>query len=185
MRILRLPTHTPDLLERCRRGDRRAQRAFCERFAPAMLAVCRRYVRSLEDAEEVLQNALLKALDKLSDLEEVKSIEPWLRRIAANESLNFIRYRQNVFVALDEVDEAQAPSGFEAPNGLEAEELLRLVNALPTGYRVVFNLYAIEGYDHSEIAELLNIDPATSRSQLHKARKLLQSQLEHQRLQMR
>jgi len=185
MRILRLPTHTPDLLERCRQGDRRAQRAFCERYAPGMLAVCRRYVRSLEDAEEVLQNALLKALDKLSDLVEVGSIEPWLRRIAANESLNFIRYRQNVFVALDESDEAQTASGFEMPTGFEAEELLRLINALPTGYRVVFNLYAIEGYDHREIGDMLGIDPTTSRSQLHKARKLLQAQLEYPKLQVR
>ena len=172
-------------MDRCLRGDPRAQRVFCETYAAQMLAVCQRYLKTQEDAEEVLQNALLKALDKLSELSNKERPEPWLKRIAANESLNFIRQKRNVFVEIDESTEDIASSESDFPSGFEAEELLRLIHSLPLGYRVVFNLYAIEGYEHSEIADLLGIDPATSRSQLHKARKQLQSQLRKKFLQTR
>ncbi len=185
MRLRQLVPQARDLIERCLRGDRRAQRLFCEGHAPQMLAVCQRYLRNLEDAEEVLQNALLKALDKLAELENRDRPEPWLKRIAAREALNFIRQKRNVFVELDESSEEIATGETDFPKGFEAEELMRLIRALPMGYRVVFNLYAIEGYEHQEIAELLGIDPATSRSQLHKARKQLQSQIQNRMLHIR
>lgn len=141
-----------------------------------MLSVCRRYVQSLEDAEEVLSNAFIKVFGKIDQYSGDGPLGAWIRRIMVNESLNFIRYRKNLFVEMEEENNtAFSHSGMQ--DQMDADHLLSLVAELPLGYRTVFNLYGIEGYSHKEIGEMLNISENTSKSQLSKARQHLQKKL--------
>lgn len=175
-KLLRLPTSDHKLIKQCRRGDQRAQREMYDRFSPQMLSVCRRYVRTLEDAEEVLSNAFIKVFNKIDQYSGEGSLGGWIRRIMVNEALNFIRYQKNLFVEVEEENH----SGFAHQSLNEQfneEHLLKLIDELPLGYKTVFNLYAIEGYTHKEIGEMLGISDNTSKSQLSKARKHLQQRL--------
>lgn len=170
------------LVEKLRHGDRKAQAKTFEKYSAQMLGVSRRYVQQLEDAEEVLCNSFIKVFGQITQFKKEGDLGAWIRRIVVNESLNYIRYKKNLFVELTE-DHPE----FSTPNVVlqkyAAEDLLNMINELPLGYRTVFNLFAIEGYSHSEIAEMLSISEATSKSQLRKARIRLQEKLEdHQRV---
>ena len=170
------------LVEKLRHGDRKAQAKTFEKYSAQMLGVSRRYVQQLEDAEEVLCNSFIKVFGQITQFKKEGDLGAWIRRIVVNESLNYIRYKKNLFVELTE-DHPE----FSTPNVVlqkyTAEDLLNMINELPLGYRTVFNLFAIEGYSHSEIAEMLSISEATSKSQLRKARIRLQEKLEdHQRV---
>ncbi len=177
MKLFQLNSTTEQLIERCRDFDRKAQHDLYERYAPKMLAVCIRYVKKKEEAEEVLMNGFIKIFNKIEDFNDEGSFEGWVRRIMVNESLNHIRYRKNLFVETDE--EESWPEPQHAP--LESKEtttaLMQMIDELPIGYRTVFNLFAIEGYGHKEIADMLEIDEKTSRSQLSRARKQLQERI--------
>ncbi len=175
-KLLRLPTTEQKLVKQCTKGDAKAQRELYERFAPQMLSICRRYVRSLEDAEEVLSNAFVKVFRKIDQYKGDGPLGGWIRRIMVNESLNFIRYQKNLFVEVEEENH----SGFshqDVQEEINAEHLMAMINELPLGYRTVFNLYAIEGYAHKEIGEMLGVSENTSKSQLSKARKHLQERI--------
>lgn len=180
-KLLRLPTSEEKLVKQCRRGNNRAQRELYEQFAPQMLSVCRRYLHSLEDAEEVLSNAFIKVFKKIEQYDGRGALGAWIRMIMVRESLNFIRYRKNLFVEVEEENHADF-SHKPHEDGENAEYLIEMIAGLPLGYRTVFNLYAIEGYSHREIAEQLGISENTSKSQLSKARKQLQHQLEEKKL---
>lgn len=161
----------PLLIEACRLGDRAAQRRFYDRHAPWVLGVCRRYLGSLPEAEDAMIRALYRALTRLDDLRDVRQLRPWLRRIAANECLMDLRARR-IFTdgeSLPEIPDANA----DAPGQMAARDLLALLDTLPLGYRTIFNLYVIEGYNHREIGELLGISLHTSKSQFAQARKRL------------
>lgn len=180
-KLLRLPTTEKKLIRQCCKGDGRAQRELYERFSGPMLSVCRRYVQTIEDAEEVLSNAFIKVFAKIDQYRGGGSLGGWIRRIMVNEALNFIRYRKNLFVEVEEENHREL--AHENPSHQwDAEHLMRMINELPLGYRTVFNLYAIEGYSHREIGEMLDISENTSKSQLSKARKQLQGQLGTQEL---
>jgi len=159
----------------CLKGDRKAQKALFDKFAPLMLAVCRRYVRRMEEAEEVLSNGFIKVFDKLKDFEDKGSFEGWIRRIMVNEALNHLRRGQSMFIEV-EISEFDSEEVMFSDQ-LDAQHLMMLIDQLPIGYRTVFNLYAIEGYKHDEIAEMLGISSNTSKSQLSKARKMLQQKV--------
>ncbi len=174
--LLHLPTSEQKLVKQCRRGNPRAQRELYERFAPQMLSICRRYLRSLEDAEEVLSNAFVKVFRKIEQYDGTGALGGWIRRIMINESLNFIRYHKNLFVEVEEENHSDF-SHQDLQEEMNAEHLLKLIDELPLGYRTVFNLYAIEGYNHREIGEMLGISENTSKSQLSKARKQLQERI--------
>jgi RNA polymerase sigma factor (sigma-70 family) len=165
-----------ELIEGCQREDRLAQKAFYERFSPAMFGVCRRYISNREDCEDVLVKAMYKALANIDQFKGQGSLEGWLRRIVVNEALMFLRLRRLKFD--DELDERELPSRPRAVDQLVAQDILDLLDALPTGYRTVFNLYVLEGYKHREIADLLGISINTSKSQLIFAKKRLQELLE-------
>ncbi len=169
-----------ELVQGCLREDVRCQRAIFERYAGTMLAVCLRYARHRPEAEDMLQEAFIRVFDKMDRFEFKGSFEGWIRRIVINTALkNFQRKRfTHEQIGLEHTVESSAEPA--AYSHLGEQELMVLINHLPDGYRVVFNLYAIEGYSHKEIAEALGIQEATSRSQLLKARKLLQSQIERQ-----
>jgi RNA polymerase sigma factor (sigma-70 family) len=180
-RIFHLGWTEEKIIAGCKNGDHRAQRQLYEKFGPTMLAVCRRYTRSLEDAEEVLSNAFIKVFDRFETYRGEGSLAGWLRSIMVRESLNFIRYQKNLFVEQDpETLREEATTDHEETE--MAEALLAMIDQLPLGYRTVFNLYAIEGYSHKEIAELLGISEGTSKSQLSKARSQLQACIQDQKL---
>jgi RNA polymerase sigma-70 factor (ECF subfamily) len=176
VKLIRLKPALDTLVERCRKNDSKAQYALYELLSPKMLGVCRRYVKSLEEAEEVLSNGFIKVFNKIEDYRGDGPFEGWVRRIMVHESINYIRYKKNIFV---EMQPEWLPEDTHNPitEGFAAEALLQLIDDLPTGYKTVFNLYAIEGYAHKEIGDLLGITESTSKSQLSKARKYLQERI--------
>ncbi len=159
------------------REDRKCQQEVFRRYASKMMGVCLRYARHQMEAEDLLQDAFIKVYNNISKFEHKGSFEGWIRRIVVNTALK--NYSKKSFtyeqIGVEEQPENSAPP--EVYAHLHEEELLKLVAALPDGYRVVFNLYAIEGYSHKEISEMLGCQESTSRSQLVKARKLLQAQI--------
>ena len=157
-----------EIIERCRQQDAKAQRFLYERYAPKMLGVCRRYISSREDAEDVLVEAMFKVFDNIQAFQSAGSFEGWIRRIVVNESLMFLRKKRLLTVDTDgaELNSIDHATPLSIEHELAAKEILQLLEKLPTGYRTVFNLFVIEGYKHVEIAELLNICINTSKSQL-------------------
>ncbi len=165
------------IIEGCKRGNRRAQRQLYERFAPAMYALCRRYVRDEQVAEDLVAEGFYKALTRLDQYEGSGNFEGWLRRIFVNEALMYLRKQRMRWQSPDEVPASELSDRPAAESQLAAAEILALLDELPPGYRTVFNLYAIEGFKHREIADLLGISINTSKSQLLLARKKLQELL--------
>ena len=162
------------LIKGCRKGKRQAQQQVYETYSPKMFAVCLRYVRHQFDAEEVMTNGFLKVFSKIDQFKEEGSFEGWIRRIMVNEALNHLRKNKMQQSEVDIENTREVAEYAEAESNLNAEDLMKCVNQLPDGYRTVFNLYAIEGYSHKEIAEQLGISTNTSKSQLSRARVLLQ-----------
>ena len=142
-----------------------------------MLGLCRRYIRDAGEAESVMITGFLKVFDKISQYSGEGSFEGWISRIMVNESLLYIRKNKGMYIEVDIEYADQQPNYELASQNLEADDLLKLVNNLPVGYRTVFNMYAIEGYSHQEIANSLQISESTSKSQLSRARKMLQKQI--------
>jgi RNA polymerase sigma-70 factor (ECF subfamily) len=165
------------LVLRCQEYDPKAQKVVFERLSPTMLGVCLRYVPQSDQAEELMLNGFLTVFQKITQFRGEGSFEGWVRRIMINECLAYLRSQQWLFVYREE--QAMAHLGYDADQlqGLAADDLMHMVQALPQGYRTVFNLYAIEGYSHKEIAEQLGISENTSKSQLSRARTLLQKML--------
>nr|WP_255709963.1 sigma-70 family RNA polymerase sigma factor [Pontibacter harenae] len=147
-----------------------------ERYASQMFGVCLRYLKNQMDAEEALLNGFMKVYQHIGRFEAKGSFEGWVRRIMVNEALSFLRKKEPLHLAVVDSTIQIAGSG-GADHDLGEGELMDLVRALPAGYRAVFNLYAIEGYSHKEIADMLNITEGTSKSQLSKARAMLQRRL--------
>lgn len=170
-------TTEEELIAGCREGKASAQRGLYDRLAPKMLGVCLRYIKDREEAEYVMIGGIVKVYDKLDQFKGEGSFEGWVRRILVNECLMYIRKNRNMSleVDIDSVSESNDLGAME--NMLEAEDLMKLIRELPVGYGTVFNLYAIEGYNHAEIADMLEINENTSKSQLSRARKWLQAKL--------
>ncbi len=180
-KLVKLPTQESKLVKQCKRGNQAAQRELYERFAPQMLSVCRRYVKTTEDAEEVLSNAFIKVFRKIDQFSGKGPLGGWIRRIMVNESLNYIRYQKNLFVEIEEENHREVAHE-QLQEKIDSDYLLQLISELPLGYRTVFNLFALEGYGHKEIAEKLGISENTSKSQLSKARQQLQQKLQNNEL---
>ena len=167
-----------ELVQGCLREDSRCQRAIFDRYAGRMMSVCIRYAKNRSEAEDVLQEAFIKVYDNIGNFQFKGSLEGWIRRIVINTALRYFSRKSvsHEIAGLENLpDPASPPSAYAS---LGEQDLLKMIAQLPDGYRLVFNLYAIEGYSHKEISEMLGIKESTSRSQLVKARKLLQSQLE-------
>lgn len=167
------------LIKKCVSGDPRAQRMLFDKFAPKMLGVCLRYAPNIEIAQDVLQDGFIKVFGKLSEFKMDGSFEGWIRRIMVNTSLDEIRRnkkRQND-VDMSAVEYMVEDKSYILES-LQAEDLLKMVQKLPIGYRTVFNLYAIEGYSHKEIAEQLDISENTSKSQYSRAKMQLREMIE-------
>ncbi len=169
------------LIEACKREERRAQHALYARFGAMMFSVSVRYTNSRADAEDVVQEAWVKVFRHLDSFSRNHSFEGWLRRIVVNTAIT--HYRKNLrHVHHLDIDEVHAtPADLEAFKECEftREELDRAIGRLPTGYGLVFNMYVIDGMKHKEISDLLGVDVNTSKSQLSRARKYLQEVLTH------
>nr|WP_221898744.1 RNA polymerase sigma factor [Robiginitalea sp. SC105] len=164
------------LIKRAQAGHREAQQQLYEQWSPKMLAVCRRYIRDLHFAEDVMIEGFVRVFKNLGTFRHDGSFEGWIRRIMVRQAIDFLRKKQ--FVVLDETLPETPDHTVGESDFLELRQIHELIDALPEGYRTVFVLYVVEGYKHPEIAELLDISESTSKSQLYKARKLLQEQLE-------
>ena len=165
-----------ELIRRCKTGDRMAQKELYNRFAPKMLGVCRRYVKDLDAAEDVLVQAMYKVLTKLDKYSGNGSFEGWVRKISVNESLMYLRKQKMEFI--DELPIHEATDDWDILDKMQADDILGILNQLPDGYRTVFNLFVVEGYKHREIAEKLGVSINTSKSQLILAKKRLKNILE-------
>nr|WP_278251840.1 sigma-70 family RNA polymerase sigma factor [Sabulibacter ruber] len=161
-------------------GDAKAQRFLYDRYAGPMMGVCLRYLKNEMDAEEVLINGFMKVFQHVNRFEQKGSFEGWVRRIMVNEALQQLRKQEPMHLAIDKEHIHLASEDASADSDMSAEEMMDMLKELPAGYRAVFNLYAIEGYSHKEIAEMLNITEGTSKSQLSKARAMLQRMLAQQ-----
>lgn len=167
-------------IEKCLRNDPRAQEALYKAFAPKMFGVCLRYTRNQMEAEDILQEGFIKVFRYLKDYRNDGSLEGWIRRTMVNTAINF--FRKSAKYQNDLPIEEAEPINHDEENAIDklsAAELLEFIRELPDGYRMVFNLNIIEGYTHREIGEMLNISENTSKSQLSRARGVLQAKLKN------
>ena len=169
-----------ELIKGCVRRERSAQKRLYEMFSPKMYAICRRYVKDAMEAEDVLVTAFTKILDRIDQYKFEGSFEGWVRRVIVNEALTYLRRNSSMYLETELEQADLEPDYNSLSDHLEAEDLMNMIQDLPSGYRIVFNLYAIDGYSHKEIADQLNISENTSKSQLSRARVYLQKLLAEQ-----
>lgn len=163
------------LIRDCLRNQAAAQKALYERFSSSMMGVCYRYARNRADAEDMLQEGFIRVFTHLSQYRSEGSLEGWIRRIMVTTAINFLNRNKHLQQQM-EIEQAGAiAAGGQPDDALHGRELLELMHRLPTGYRTVLNLYAVEGYSHKEIGQMLGIAESTSRSQYARARELLAS----------
>ncbi len=161
-----------ELIERCLKKDRKAQKVLYEKYAAQMLGICKRYIKDEMEAENIMINGFLKAFTKIEQFKSQGPFGGWLRKIMVNEALMELRKKKNFNISLEAANiQIGQPASVE--QNLAEKDILKLLNYLPIGYRTVFNLFVIEGYTHKEIAKKLDISINTSKSQLIKARKRL------------
>ena len=166
-----------ELVSACARGERAAQREFYDRFSGRMLSVCRRYVRTTAEAEDVLQEGFLKAFQHIRTFRFESSIAGWLTTIMVRTALNSQRQKLYMMPMVDVRHAGLHDSEPSVISAMSAEQLIALIQELPDGCRVVFNLYALEGYTHQEIANMLEVSEGTSKSQYSRARQLLREKI--------
>jgi RNA polymerase sigma-70 factor (ECF subfamily) len=165
------------LVIRCINGDHRAQRALFKKFAPKMLGVCLRYVKEKTQAEDVLQDGFVKVFFKIKDYKG-GSLEGWIRKIMVNTSLDQLR-KDHKFKKNEDAEEGRhkiVEKSFIVEK-LVAEDILEVIASMPVGYRTVFNMFAIEGYSHKDIAKELGVTETTSKTQYYRAREYLKKKI--------
>lgn len=169
-----------ELIQRCLEGNRQSQRVLYDHYSTRLFGVCRRYIRNDNDAEEILADAFYKIFTNLNKFEQKGSFEGWMYRITVNECLMFLRKSDKDFQQALEIETQYdlSDSTLKADSAMHEGDIMRLLDYLPVGYRTVFNMYVIEGYSHKEIAEMLQVSINTSKSQLIKARRMLQQLLQ-------
>lgn len=165
-----------ELIGRCLEGETKAQRSLYDQLSPTMYGVCLRYCTNSQDAQDAMQEGFIRMFNHLGKYKETGSFEGWVRRIMVNCSLTIIQKRkkrqsQNID---EQLNVAVDPS---AINSMSADELMEIIGRLPSGYKTVFLLNVVDGYSHQEIGKMLEIKESTSRSQLMKARRMLQTLL--------
>jgi RNA polymerase sigma-70 factor (ECF subfamily) len=175
------------LIEGCMAGNRQSHHVLYKKYASVMMGICMRYSRTSAEAEDILQDGFIKVFSYLKNYRHEGSFEGWIKRIIINTAIN--HYYQNLKFALhmdiDNIDEHQlvpveTDTSNETAFALSQEELMILIQELPDGYRMVFNLFAIEGYGHKEIADILNISENTSKSQLFRQKDFLKIRSAHE-----
>ena len=175
MTVIHLHQEEKELIAMAIENNRSAQQKLYSKFSPKMLSVCRQYIKDMQQAEDIMITAFMKVFSNLHKFEFNGSFEGWIRRIMVNESISFLRVQKNVKFIDDETFFEERFNNIESQ--FSVDDIQFLIDNLPDGYRMIFNLYAIEGYKHQEIAAMLGITEGTSKSQLSHARKLLQNQI--------
>jgi len=164
------------LIQRAAKNNREAQHVLYELHAPKMLSVCRYYVKDVHQAEEVMLNGFFKVFKYLKTFKSKGSFEGWIRRIMVREAISYLRQKKKIeFATEDKYLEHDSSNNIKT--NIEVAEIQQIIDSLPEGYKMVFIMYAIEGYKHQEIADLLKISEGTSKSQLFKARQMLQKKI--------
>ncbi len=165
-------------MQRCVREDAVAQRALFDAYGPALQGICYRYARDQSDASEIFQLGFIKIFDKLAEFRFESGLKTWMTRIMINTALNYLKANEKVKWESDiETQVENAGLTVEQMHGIDLAFLMDCIRQLPAGYRIVLNMYAIEGYSHREIAEELNITESTSRSQFARAKSVLEKKL--------
>jgi len=172
-------SETEKIVKGCLSGNRRDQELLYRRYSPKFYGVSLQYSSDTDEARDILQESFIKIFENLAKFSFEGSFEGWMRRIVVNTALE--RYRSKYYLTrvddIDFIDEPEAEPDTEDFAGLEAYDLLNMIMSLPPKYRMVFNLYAIEGYSHKEIGEMLRISEGTSKSNLSRARYILQKKV--------
>jgi RNA polymerase sigma-70 factor (ECF subfamily) len=181
----RIFTSEEAIIEGCSNGDRKAQRLLYDTYSKKFFAICLRYIKDRDLAEDVLVESFMKIFEKINQFESKGSFEGWMKRIIVTQALLTLRNNKNLNMEVNMENVSDLSNHHYELKHLEADELMDLVEVLPTGYRTVFNLYAIEGYSHAEIGELLGITESTSKSQLNRGRNLLKQKIAAQQLKER
>ncbi len=163
-----------DLIAGCVNGDRKMQYELYQRYAPKMFGVCLRYAGNTEEAEDVLQEGFIKIFKKIGSFRGEGSFEGWIRRIFVNTAIEHFR-RKSYLQPITEKEEGTVEGQYlSVLDDLAAKDIINLVQQLSPGYRTVFNMYVVEGYTHKQIADILGISEGTSKSQLSRAKLILQ-----------
>jgi len=176
LKIVQLFNNEEKLIKKAIQNNRDAQHRLYNLHAPKMLSVCRYYIKDVQFAEEVMLNGFLKVFNNLNRFKHNGSFEGWIRRIMIRESISFLRKKQQIEFATEEIEFKETEVN-NVYSDMDVAEIQHLIDLLPEGYKIVFVMYAIDGYKHKEIGELLNISEGTSKSQLFKARKILQKEI--------
>ena len=163
-----------DLLEGCLEGNRRMQEELYRRFSPRMYAVCLRYAGNAEEAEDILQEGFIKVFKKLNSFRREGSFEGWVRRVFVNTAIEHFRRKRYLMPVTEKEENTIEGKYLSVLDDLAARDIMALVQDLSPGYRTVFNLYVVEGYTHKEIADMMGISEGTSKSQLSRAKVILQ-----------
>ncbi len=163
-----------ELVEGCRAGNRKAQELVYRMLSSKMLGVCMRYAKDRFEAEDILQVAFIKIFEKVKEFKGEGSFEGWVRRIMVNTSIEFYRKNARMYPMVDLEHVPEKAVDENQMSRMNMNDLMKAIQSLSPGYRMIFNMYAIEGYSHKEIAAELNISEGTSKSQLARARGILQ-----------
>lgn len=175
MKVINLHQEEHEIIQLAAANNRHAQQKIYTKFSPKMLSVCRQYIKDIQQAEDVMITAFMKVFTNIKNFEHKGSFEGWIRRIMVNESISFIRAQKKVSFLEDEFYKEDGFNNIES--NFSVDDIQYLIDSLPDGYRMIFNLYAIEGFKHKEIAVMLGINEGTSKSQLSHARNVLQQQI--------
>lgn len=163
-----------DLITGCIEGNRRMQEELYKRFSPRMYAVCLRYAGNAEEAEDILQEGFIKVFKKLDSFRSEGSFEGWVRRIFVNTAIEHFRRKRYLMPVTEKEENTIEGKYVSVLDNLAEKDIISLVQELSPGYRTVFNMYVVEGYTHKEIADMLGISEGTSKSQLSRAKVILQ-----------
>ncbi len=166
-----------DLIKGCLQEDRRMQEALYQRFSPRMYAVCLRYAGNTEEAEDILQEGFVKVFRKLESFRNEGSFEGWIRRIFVNTAIEHFRRKKYLLPVTEKEENTLEARNTSVLDDLSARDIMAIVQELSPGYRTVFNLYVVEGFTHKEIADILGISEGTSKSQLSRAKVILQEKV--------
>ena len=166
-----------EIITGCIKKNRQCQRLLFDEYAGKFMTICLRYATNEMEAEDMMQEGFVAIFKNIEQFKNNGSFGGWMRRVIVNAALNVLRKNKFQFAEIDDNNVNYAPIDAYSYSHLGEDDLLKLINDLPKGYKIVFNLSIIEGYSHDEIAKILDIQPATSRSQLVKARKILQQQI--------
>ncbi|EIA09087.1 RNA polymerase sigma factor [Flavobacterium frigoris] len=175
MKVINLHQEEKEIIQLAVDNNRQAQQQIYTRFSPKMLSICRLYVKDIQQAEDVMITSFMKVFTSLKNFQHNGSFEGWIRRIIVNECISFLRVNKKVNFIEDAVYVEESDEVEECE--LSSDDIQFMIDNLAVGYKMVFNLYAIEGFKHKEIAVMLEISEGTSKSQLSHARKILQQQI--------